>query len=74
MIIETIDGDVNLSIKDGVGIESINRTLGDGSAGTTDVHTITFTDGNQSTFKVTHGSDGVNGVNGVNGINGKKWN
>jgi hypothetical protein len=70
LVIETIDGDVNISIKDGVGIESIHRTSGDGSAGTSDIHTITFTDGNQSAFEVTHGINGVDGVDGQDGING----
>ncbi len=41
----------------GVGILDINRTNGDGSAGTTDTYTITLTDNTTKTFTVTHGSD-----------------
>ena len=41
----------------GVGIESIERTSGDGSPGTVDTYTITYTDSNTSTFNVTNGSD-----------------
>ena len=44
----------------GVGILDINRTSGDGSAGTIDIHTITLTDGTTKTFTVTHGKDLTN--------------
>lgn len=40
----------------GVGIASIERTSGDGSPGTVDTYTITYTDSNISTFNVTNGS------------------
>lgn len=42
---------------DGRGIASINRTSGDGSAGSTDVYTITYTDNTTSTFEVYNGTD-----------------
>ena len=42
----------------GRGIESIVRTVGDGSAGTTDIYTITYTDLSTSTFTVHNGADG----------------
>lgn len=47
--------------EDGVGIKSIERTSGDGSAGTTDTYTITFTDETTSTFTVYNGKDGEGG-------------
>lgn len=40
----------------GVGIQSIERTSGDGSPGTVDEYTITFTDGYTSKFTVTNGT------------------
>lgn len=43
----------------GVGIQSIARTGGDGSPGTTDTYTITLTNGNTSTFNVYNGADGA---------------
>ena len=49
---------------DGRGIVSIIRTDGDGSAGTIDTYTITYTDLTTSTFTVYNGKDGVPG-NGI---------
>lgn len=46
----------------GVGIQSIVRTSGDGSAGTTDIYTITLTDGSTSSFSVYNGADGKDGT------------
>ena len=43
---------------DGRGIVSIARTDGDGSAGTIDTYTITYTDNTASTFTVYNGKDG----------------
>lgn len=40
----------------GVGVESIERTSGDGSPGSVDTYTITYTDSTTSTFNVTNGS------------------
>jgi hypothetical protein len=37
---------------DWVGIDNITRTSGDGSPGTTDIYTITYTDSTQTTFQV----------------------
>lgn len=42
----------------GNGIASIVRTSGDGSAGTTDTYTITYTDETTDTFTVYNGADG----------------
>lgn len=41
----------------GVGISSIERTEGDGSAGSVDVYTVTLTDGTEFKFSVRNGSD-----------------
>ena len=49
---------------DGRGIVSIIRTDGDGSAGTIDTYTITYTDLTTSTFTVYNGKDGAPG-NGI---------
>ena len=45
--------------EDGNGITSIIRTTGDGSAGTTDTYTVTFTDTTATTFQVYNGADGT---------------
>lgn len=42
----------------GVGIESVVRTSGDGSPGTTDIYTITLSNSATSTFTVYNGADG----------------
>ena len=55
---------------DGVGIYSIERTSGNGAAGTTDTYTITFTDGQTSTFTVYNGKNGSNGKDGAAGKDG----
>lgn len=44
---------------DGVSIVSIDRTSGNGAAGTTDTYTITMSDGSTSTFSVYNGADGT---------------
>lgn len=46
---------------DGRGIKSVARTSGNGSAGTTDTYTITYTDTTTSTFTVYNGKDGATG-------------
>ena len=43
---------------DGTGITSIDKT---GTSGLVDTYTITFDDGNTTTFDVTNGADGQNG-------------
>lgn len=43
----------------GVGVQSVERTAGDGSPGTTDTYTITLTDGSTSAFTVYNGADGT---------------
>ena len=45
----------------GVSIVSVIRTDGDGSAGTVDTYTITYSNGTTSTFTVTNGANGTNG-------------
>ena len=52
---------------DGVSIESIEKT---DSEGLVDTYTITFSNGETSTFTVTNGKDGENGKNGQPGLNG----
>lgn len=56
---------------DGVGIEKIEKTS---SSGLVDTYTITYTDGNISTFEVTNGSGGSAGTttydNTVSGLTG----
>jgi hypothetical protein len=52
----------------GRGVYSIIKTSGTGAAGTTDVYTITYTDGTTSTFNVLNGSVGTNGTNGTPGF------
>ena len=54
----------------GVGITSVDRTNGNGAAGTTDVYTITYSDGTKSTFNVYNGNDGQDGKPGDDGENG----
>lgn len=42
----------------GISITSIQRTAGNGAAGTTDTYTITLSNGQRSTFQVRNGADG----------------
>ena len=46
----------------GNGIDTILRTSGDGSPGTTDTYTITYTDLTTDTFTVYNGADGAGGA------------
>ena len=55
----------------GVGIQSIIRTSGNGSPGTTDLYTITLTDGTTSNFSVYNGADGKEGTGSGGGTNGE---
>ena len=55
---------------DGRGIVSVIRTDGDGSAGTIDTYTITYTDDTTSTFTITNGKDGLMGLRGPVGPEG----
>ena len=48
----------------GVSIVSITRTDGDGTPGTVDTYTITYSNGTTSTFTVTNGANGVDGQDG----------
>lgn len=52
----------DLSGISGVGISGIERTGGDGSAGTTDTYTITLTNGSTYDFTVHNGSDNAEAV------------
>lgn len=55
---------------DGRGIVSIIRTAGNGSAGSTDTYTITYSDTTTSTFPVYNGKDGAAGAKGDTGATG----
>ena len=50
----------------GVGIASIERTAGDGSAGSVDTYTISYSDGTSATYQVTNGANGKDGKDGQN--------
>lgn len=52
----------------GNGIESIEKT---GTSGLVDTYTITYTDGNDTTFEVTNGARGADGHDGANGQDGQ---
>lgn len=62
-----MDGTDGQSGQDGNGIQSVERTAGDGSAGTTDTYTITMTDGSTAQFTVYNGKDGADGEGGNGG-------
>ena len=51
----------------GAGVISVLRTTGDGSPGTTDTYTITFTDATTATFTVYNGDTGPQGLKGDTG-------
>ena len=53
--------------EDGRGIFSITRTAGDGSAGSTDIYTIKYTDNTTKQFSVRNGADGMTPHIGSNG-------
>ena len=57
-----VDTQVVAEGEDGVGISSIAKT---GTSGLVDTYTITFTNGQTTTFTVTNGEDGTDGVDGV---------
>ena len=46
----------------GASVSTVVRTTGDGSAGTTDVYTITYSDATTSTFSVYNGGNGMPGT------------
>ena len=58
-------GDTGATGATGNGIASITKT---GTSGLVDTYTITFTNGNTSTFTVTNGADGSGSVSSVNNI------
>lgn len=62
-----IQGEVGPQGQTGNGISSIEKT---NSEGLIDTYTITFTNGNTTTFTVTNGKDGVQGIQGVKGEDG----
>ncbi len=49
----------------GVSITDVSKTSGDGSAGTTDTYTITYSDSSTDTFPVYNGADGTDGTDGA---------
>jgi len=66
------DGTDGTDGADGRSIVSIIRTVGDGSPGTTDTYTITYSIAPlTSTFNVYHGADGEAGVIGLTGATGE---
>lgn len=58
-------GDKGDDGEDGVGIASITKT---GTSGLVDTYTITYTNGNTSTFTVTNGRNGTDGTDGTDGV------
>lgn len=52
---------------DGVGIQQIERTAGNGFPGSTDTYTITLTNGQTAVFDVYNGRDGERGASGADG-------
>ena len=52
---------------DGRGIKAIERTSGNGAAGTVDTYTITYTDGTRSTYQVRNGANAKDGKTPVKG-------
>lgn len=56
--IQGVQGETGATGAAGNGIASITRTSGDGSPGTTDTYTITYTDASTDTFTVYQGDDG----------------
>lgn len=53
----------------GRSVVSIDRTTGDGSPGTVDTYTITYSDATTSTFTVTNGTNGAGDVSSTRAIN-----
>lgn len=53
--------------KDGSYVVSLVRTSGNGAAGTTDIYTMTMSDGARYTFSVYNGKDGKDGTGGGGG-------
>jgi hypothetical protein len=68
--IKTYINDVLLPELEAGCIASIERTSGDGSAGTTDTYTITYQDDSTDTFTVYNGADGATGAAGADGADG----
>lgn len=58
-------GDKGDDGEDGVGIASITKT---GTSGLVDTYTITYTNGNSTTFTVTNGRNGTDGTDGTDGV------
>lgn len=55
---------LSLEGTDGIGITNVLRTAGDGSPGSTDTYTITFSDDTTTTFDVYNGTNGTGIPNG----------
>lgn len=54
----------------GRSVQTIVRTDGDGSPGTLDTYTITYSDATTSTFTVRNGTNGADGQDGQDGQDG----
>lgn len=65
--ISGVKGDKGDPGADGRGIVDVKRTSGNGSAGSTDIYTITYTDNTTSTFSVYNGTNGVSDTGGAGG-------
>lgn len=61
-------GDTGDTGATGNGIASVAKT---DSSGLVDTYTITYTDGNTTTFTLTNGKDGIDGIDGKDGADGK---
>ena len=66
-VAQSVRDDADAGELDGNGIASIVRTSGDGTAGTTDTYTITFTDATTATFTLLNGAIGPTGDTGATG-------
>lgn len=53
---------------DGASIQSIYRTAGNGTSGTTDTYTVLMSDGRRDTFHVYNGKDGAPGKDGSSAV------
>ncbi len=62
------NGDYEILTGAGKGITSIARTSGDGSPGTTDTYTVTYSDTTTYEFFIYNGADGIDGTDGSPGL------
>lgn len=65
--VDNVDTGIKAQGPQGISVVSIEKT---NSEGLVDTYTITYSDGNTSTFTVTNGADGAQGIQGKPGENG----